>query len=322
MVAFKASRIGEKDFRLRDADLKAEQERMEVIEALRHGNIYEVFSKSKNFKIGDFADFFANQWKGFKSQIVQDQEIKSSEGSFYEPEMNQFPMHHKGAGITPEEGQMLGQDLADALLKGQVGGGKAKTAAGGKFKAQTAGEEFSSDLVGDELLPDELASFAEGTLEDYQQFLEDTWTTIFDQQFMADYESRMGEIKQEVQRIITLAKQGAIGPEFVLIALAKVNATKNGCLMTWLGKKAFHVNESINKVSEDLYDMSTADPQYYAELQLAQNKTREGGLQLNLLTQDMQKVMQDVAGTMEFVHSFLGELNRTRREIITKVAAH
>jgi hypothetical protein len=32
--------------------------------------------------------------------------------------------------------------------------------------------------------------------------------------------------------------------------------------------------------------------------------------------------MQDVAGTLEHVHSAMSEINRTRREIITKVAAN
>ncbi|MBN1282309.1 MAG: hypothetical protein JXA24_00870 [Proteobacteria bacterium] len=309
MVIGKASPVSDKDFRLRDADMRSAMERQEIVEALRHGNIYEVFAKSKTFKIGDFADFFSNQWKNFKSQIVQDAEIKSSEGAYHEPGMNQFAMHQKGASMTPEEGQLLSQEMSGFLM------------GGGKFKAQGAGE-FTSDLPDGTPLPDELAGMAEGTLSEWDQFMQDTWGTIFDQQMMSDYRSRMDEIKAEVQRIITLAKQGAIGPEFVLIALAKVNQTKNGCLMTWLGKKAFHVNETINTAARDLRDMSVTDPQYYATLQMAQEKTRDGSFQLNLLTQDMQKVMQDVAGTLEFVHSFLGEINRTRREIITKVSAH
>lgn len=161
------------------------------------------------------------------------------------------------------------------------------------------------------------------TLAEWDQFMEDAWGQIFDAQMVSDYRSRMAEIKRDVQRIITLAKQGVIGPEFVLIALAKVNLTKNGVLMTWLGKKAFHLNESLNRVANDLYETSSADPfAFQGELILSREKTRDQTMQMQLLMGDMQKVMQDVAGTLEHVHSAMSEINRTRREIITKVAAH
>ncbi len=318
MVISKTSTYTEKNFRLSDRDLHTEQDRLEIIEALRHGNIYQVFAKSRAFKIGDFMDFFASQWKGFRSQIIQDVEIKSAEGTYFEPDINMFPQHHTGSELDPKDGQLLAQEMAKHLMSGGKGKGT-----GAKFKAQGTGvDAFTSDLPTGELLPDELDGMAQGTVGDWDQFLEDTWGTIFDQQFYADYQSRTAEIKQEVQRILLMAKQGLISPEFVLIALAKVNQTKNGCLMTWLGKKAFHVNESLNNVSADLHEMSTTgDPNYYAELQVAQNKTREGGMQMNLLMQDMQKVMQDVAGTLEFVKSAMDSMSRTKREIITKFAA-
>ncbi len=306
MPISKTPGVSDKDFLLRDADMRTGLERDQMIEELRHGNIYEVFAKSKVFKIGDFSDFFASQWKNFKGQIVQDAEIKSQEASYHEPSMEQFPMHHKGVSINAEEGQAFSQSMSDFLSKN-------------KFKASTLDTEgFTSDLVDGTTEAEDVASMAQGTLDDWDVFLEDTWGTIFDQQMMADYRSRMSEIQAEVQRIISLAKSGAIGPEYVLLALAKVNQTKNGCLMTWLGKKAYHINESMNNVAQELSDSGGSD---FSLLTTANSETREGNFNMNLLTQDIQKVMQDVSSTLEFVHSTLNAIDKTKMEIIRKYSA-
>jgi len=310
----KASRIVDRDLRFREEDPTVRAEKQQIIEQLRHGNIHEIFAKQTKFKISDFTDFFSNQWRNFKSQIIQDAEIKAGEAGYHAPDLNDFPVHHQGTNITPEEGQLFSQAMGDFLTSGTGGGA-------GKWKAQSAAVEGETPEAS-ALLPDELVSMTEGTLGEWDQFLDDTWGTIFDAQLSQEMQRKMGEVKAEVQRIITLAKEGKIGVEFVLIALAKVNATKNGVLMSGLGKKMYHINDNMNRMSEELFQMSASgDPNYYAQLQMTQSETRDGSFQLNLLVQDMQKVMQDVASTMEFVHSSLGEINRSRREIITHMAA-
>jgi len=310
----KASRVVDRDLRFREQDPAIQAEKQQIIEQLRHGNIHEVFAKQTKFKIGDFSDFFSHQWRNFRSQIIQDAEIKASEASFHAPDLSVFPIHHQGTNITPEEGELFSQAMGDLLTKGTGGGA-------GKWKAQSAAGEGEVPEAG-AMMPDELVSMTQGTIDEWDQFLDDTWGTIFDAQLTQEMQRKMGEIKSEVQRIIALAKEGKIGVEFVLIALAKVNATKNGVLMSGLGKKMYKINDDMNQMSADLYEMSASgDPNYYAQLQATQSETRDGSFQLNLLTQDMQKVMQDVASTMEFVHSTLGELNRSRREIITHMSA-
>ncbi len=309
MVDIKATRVAERELRFREEDAKVKAEKQRIIEELRHGNIHEIFARETKFKITDFTDFFSNQWKNFKGQIVQDAEIKASEANYPPPDINNFPPHHEGTSISPEEGELLSGSMNDFLQSGT---------GAGKFKAATVGE---GAVEGAPLLPEEISGMAQGTLGEWDQFLEDTWGTIFDAQLTAEMQRKMGEIKQEVQRIITLAKQGKIGPEFVLIALAKVNATRNGVLMSGLGKKMFHINQGISDVANELNTLSPSDPRYFGMMQVGREKTRDGSFQLNLLTQDMQKVMQDIASTMEFVHSAMGEINRTRREIITKVSA-
>ena len=89
--------------------------------------------------------------------------------------------------------------------------------------------------------------------------------------------------------------------------------------MSWLGKKASHINESLNRTASELNAMDPSNPGYYGELQMSKEEAREGAFQLNLLMTDMQKVMNNTANTIERVHGMMGEMVRTRREIITKI---
>lgn len=302
--------------RVDSKEVQKQLEQLELVEALRHGNIYEVLSKSKNFKVSDFFTFFSKQHKLFKSNIIQDTAVKSEWASARQADIKDFAKHHRGVQVSPE----AGTDFLKAMM-GSLGRGSMGTGAG-KFKATTADAGDATPPPEGEASLVELQGMTEGTLGEWDQFLEDSWGQIFDAQMMQDYERRMGEVQREVQRIITLCKEGKIGVEFILIALAKVNATKNGCLMTWMGKKAFHINESLGNIANDLSETSVMDPDYNAQLTLGREKSRDGAMQLNLLMSDMQKVMQDIASVMESVHSMMGEMNRTRREIITKVAAN
>lgn len=282
-----------------DKEIQSDLARLEMAEALRQGNIYEVMKRlPAGLNIRDFEDYMSQQWRTFKSQIVQDYKIYEGEAAVSEPKMQDFAIHDEGSSWTSEEGH--------EFLKGMMASlGKATEGEGAEMPAGT-----------------DMGSMAEGTLNEWESFMNDVWGQIFDAQMVADYQKKMGEVQKDVQRIISLAKSGQIDPEYVLIALAKVNVTKNGCLMTWLGKKAFMTNETMNRVASDLRMTPSSDPAYFSKLQDAQSKTRDGSFQMQLLMADMQKVMQDVAGVLEQVHGFMGEINRTRREIITKIAAH
>ena len=170
----KAGRVREKEL-----------DRMEMLEALRHGNIYEVLAQSKDFKINDFFDFFANQWKQWRGNVIQDLSVKSEWASYRGADINEFNVHHRGAAIPPE----AGEHFADEMM-GWLSGG-------GRFKATTAGAQVAPPPEGEEMSLEELEDMARGTLAEWDQFLGDSWSQIFDAQMMSDYRSRMAEIKRE-----------------------------------------------------------------------------------------------------------------------------
>lgn len=292
--------------RIQEKEIQSDLARLELAEALRMGNIYEIKAKlPANVTVRDFENFMSDQWRAWKSQIVQDYQVYESEASVAEPRIADFAVHGEGVALGEGEGGEFMKGMMMSLGKGTYKATKAEGAGEGEMPGSYA----------------ELSGMAEGTLAEWESFTQDMWTQIFDTQFVQDYQKKMGEVQQEAQRIIALAKSGQVDPEYVLIALAKVNVTKNGLLMTWLGKKAFMTNDTMNRVANDLQGISPSDPRYYGELQSAQAKTRDGGFQMQMLLQDMQKVMQDVAGVLEQVSGFIGDINRTRREIIQKFTA-
>ncbi|MBT3181039.1 MAG: hypothetical protein HN337_00865 [Deltaproteobacteria bacterium] len=328
-----------------DKEVRSYLDRMEtdMIEELRHGNIFKVFANSK-FKVSDFQTFFANQWKSLKGGVIQDEEIMAMKASFYGPNINQFKTHSKSMTLSQQQRDLFNQEMSSFIMqqgagvkaKGtkvvglKVGGGVVSEDKAEAKKAEevaTAIPEEGATVSDEGQMPDEmmgmeeLQGMADGTLGDWDAFLDDAWMQIMDAQMMSDYRTRMAEIQKEVDRIIALAKSGKIGAEFVLIALAKVNATKNGVLISGLGRKASGINESLNKVAEDLNALDPSSPSYLGEAQLAQSRSRDKNFQLNLITQDMQKVSQDIASVMDQVHGMISEMNRVRREIIQKVAA-
>ncbi len=295
--------------------IRMEEDLRKTIEDLRHGNIHEVLAKAKIPK-AEIHKFFAQQWSEWQSQIIQNYETYASEGSIPDPKTSDFNQTDSGNSFKPGDGALF--------LDGMFGTGKAavvsKDAAAVEVEGEGVDAELSEGAEGPMTL-DELEQAAEGTLDEWEGFMGEMWSTVLDAQMMRDYEARMSEIKAEVQRILALAKEGKIGVEFVLLALAKVNLTKNGVLFSYLGKKAAGLNEQINSASEELSNMSTSDPNYTATLTQTQAATREGTYQLNIVTGDMQKVMQNVASTLESVHGMMGEINRTRREMVTKLSA-
>jgi len=307
--------------RVRDRTIERQTFRIEedfqkVVEELRHGNIHEVLAKAKIPKV-ELQKFFSNQWKQWQSQIVQNYETYAAQGVVPEPVLAEFHLTNPQNTLKQGESKML----LDGLMNTSKSMTMKTAEAGADGTEGDAAPATGQPAAEGPMSESELQQTAEGTLDEWDAFMGDMWSQVLDAQMIKDYEARMSEIKQEVDRIIALAKSGQIGPEFVLLALAKVNQAKNGVLFAWLGKKASGFNEQMNRASEELYSMKPTDPGYTAALTRVQSTTRDGSYQLNIVTSDMQKVMQDVASVMENVHSMMNAINQTRREIISRVGA-
>ena len=299
--------------KIQEKEMQTELAKLEMAQALRQGNVYEVMKKlPSGITRVDFEDYMKKQWTTWKSQIIQDYQVYENDASVPGPKMQDFTPTNDWAKMSQEEGREFLKSMAMSLSKGLY---KAEKVATEEAGTSTDSQSQSSAS------PDELSNMAQNTLDEWQNFTGEMWNSIFDSQMVQDMQSKMADVQREAQRIISLAKSGQIDVEYVLLALAKVNVTKNGVLMTWLGKKAFATNETMNNIANDLSKIPSSDPQYFGALQTAQAKTRDGSFQMQMLVSDMQKVTQDVAGVMEQIQGQISEINRTKREMITRVAA-
>jgi hypothetical protein len=288
-------------------DARVEEGMRQFIESVRHGDITKALLQTDIPK-SEVQKFFKNQWLQWHAQIIQESEAYAQRGTQPEPQVTQFPPSNPNNSMTQDQGKSLLAGLMEA---------KAATLAATETETETGTEtsaELSEDV--DAYSLGAVEELAEGTLDEYEAFMGDIWSSILDAQMVKDYNAKMAEIQGEVRKLVALVKEGKIGAEYVLLALAKVNVTKNGVLFSWLGKKAYGLNEQMTRASEDLQGMSATDANYTAELTRVQNETRSGSYQLNQVTQEMQKVMQNVSSTLESVHGMIDSINRSRREII------
>lgn len=286
--------------RVQQEKVRADLAKLEMEELLRYGDINQIKTNlPKGVSPADFEKFMNDQWRSWRGVILQENAPYHQMATVPDPVLQNFPVHNEGTALDSHELTEFTKGMTTALYS----------------KAAPTGKSEQGKQLGSQ----DLDNLAQGTLDDWDSFMNDMSTKILDMQMVQDYQQKMGEVQREVQRIIAMAKMGQIDPEFVLIALAKVNQTKNGVLMTWLGKKAFVTNENMNKISEELRK-APAD-QYFSALQTAQAKTRDGSFQLQLLTMDIQKVANDTASVLEQVKSMIEEITRTKRQLAMNISA-
>lgn len=268
-----------------------------IIERLKTENVHAVIADIKkdykDIRPEDIVRFFAGQERRYRGEVIQDQPITSEFASNPAPEINQMAVHHGGATLSEGESQFFSRSMLN-------------------FRAQSLGEEIPEGAAtngpptreGNEEIAREF-------LGEWEQFMADTWYQIIDAQTMADYKAKSREVEQEIERIKLLGD-----PALILIALTKLVETKNGILMVGLGKKAFHVNESMNNIARDLNKKNLNA----GEMQLASSQQREGAQQMQLLMTDMQKLMQDTASAFDFAKGGMELLKRGQDQVNSNMA--
>lgn len=162
----------------------------------------------------------------------------------------------------------------------------------------------------------EILAEASGTYDDAQTLLAEMQDTWFEVQCIMDQSKQHEELKQEVERILALVRSGRIDAVWILIALAKVNVSKNGLLFSQFGRKLWRLNDQATKVTDELFARSPSDPQYAAYLQMTSQKQKELGTQQQFLIQDMQKLTQNIEASLSFARTSIDEIFKTKLHII------
>lgn len=283
------------------------------IEAIRHGNIYEVL-KTHNVSRADVENFLASEHKQFKNSIIQDYEVYAGEGMIDPPDLqNHFAVQQSGMAFDSNDRQLMRRDMKAMMTY------RAQEA--DKPAVEGAGEAGGTGGAGAEKAPPDVATIAEGALHDWNEFYQELQTKMVDAQMFSQLKTKTAELQKEVQRVIDLVKQGIVEPEFVLVAAAKVNMLQNGTFFSWKGRRIFNLNQQMDKVSRDLYKMNPNDQGYVKEAQMAGSVTRGMSSQMQLEVMDLQKYSQNVATTLEWVSGAIRMFREMRQQPTQAIAA-
>ena len=279
----------------RDSQIRPTLEQPELIDALRHGNIYEIL-RTPGVNRRDIEEYLANQSRVFQNQIVQDYQIYSEAGGVPPPELQaHFPVHSREMTMTGEDRQFFKQDMERFKA----------------MKATTTGGGGGQDVAG----------IADKSLKEWDGFFSELQMKVIDQQTMRELKSKTAELNREVQRIISMVMSGQIDPEYVLIAAAKSNMLQNGTFFSWKGKRIMQLNQEMEKATKELVKMDPADRGFFAEQQTAMQKTREGSTQMQLEMMDIQKFAQNIATTLDWVNNAIRVFAQMRQTPTQAIAA-
>lgn len=262
----------------REPQLKPELDQQDLVDQLKHGNIYEVL-KTPGVNRRDIEDYLAQQHKNFQNEIVQDYEIYAGTGMIPEPTVDTVAPVNAGMVFSEDDRGLMQREF--------------------KALAQVVDLEDSDAVVE----KGGVSGIAEKALREWESFFDDLSLKVIDNQMMSEIRSKSAEINRETQRLIAMAAAGQIEPEFILIALAKSNMMQNGTLFTNKGKKITAINEQMNRIADDLYKMNPNDNGYLKELQKSQAITRDKGQNLQIEMMDIQKLTQNISTTLEWVNN-------------------
>jgi len=286
-----------------------ELEREELIEALKHGNIEEVIrNRPSDVSLKEIIGWLRGQWHRYESQVVKAESNVAVSG--------QMPTPQEAMG--PIEDFQEGAVLSEAELEEMTG----------MFKGMSMGKGMmSKDANADPHNPkpfssvDELVGSAEGHISDAESYMNSYMGDIIDAQTALDLKQRMDTLMQEVNSILARVKSGELAPRYALIALAKVNQTKNGAIMTGMLKKAKFNHEEESRITDELFGEDGELLPSPGKIQQNQARSSEVRYENQMLMSQIQKTIQDASSVLENVDGIIGDIDRTKLELIQNVNA-
>ncbi|MBI4124324.1 MAG: hypothetical protein HY609_02170 [Deltaproteobacteria bacterium] len=307
----------------RETPVRPTLEHPELVEQLRHGNIYDVL-RTPGINRRDIEDYLAGQHRLFQNQIRQDYEVYASQASLPPPDFKvDFADHNLSMGMSAGDRDFFRQETArlqnleavvnvvdvdhrDRSSRVQLRGPRGMGLGQGRG-TQTPGED--------------VMNIADEALNDWEEFFTDLQWKAIDGQVMQQMQAKGEELNREIERIISLVMSGQADPEYVLIAAAKSNMAQNGVLFSWKGKRIMHLNEQMNKFSKELFQMDPNDQGYVRELEMSQSRTREASTQMQMELMDIQKYAQNITTTIEFASNAVRTFAQMRQTPTQAIAA-
>lgn len=302
-----------------DTEIKPRLDHPEVLDALRRGNVQDVIrTLPSGVTKAEVEEYLKHQWVVLDQGLLQNVQIKAEPGAVPPVTMDDMLPMSADHSLTPEERALLQQGLgmykAAAVGKGAgLGDGKAAGDTKGPVKV---GSSQATGGVGAE----QLTGMVEDHLAEFNAFMNEIQDKILEVQMTMEMESRKHELQKETQRIISLFRSGQMDPEYVLIALAKVQISQRGLLFTQYGRRMMHANDVQSRIAKEIGNVG-ADPTKWGGLEVARHKMAEQSMNMQQYTSMLQKLTQDIEAIFGFAKGASESIINTKKEIVRHIGA-
>jgi hypothetical protein len=287
----------------------------DVAEALKHGDISKIIKAlPAGVTRAEIEEYLKQRFVVLDQGLFQNVQIKADFASVPPPHSvkNILPMDSANA-LTEDETQ---------YFRGMLGIGKAAVVGQGKAVEdpdavpQTDVEKAQEDVA---QFSNELLSTIRDRMQDRDEFNDQLEKQIFNVQLNMELLNKRHELKEELRRIIDLMKRGAIQPEFVLVALTKVQVSEQGLIASQMGRRMMNINEEQKTIAESIQGINVGDPGQVGEFEMKKLELQQSSMSMNMIMQNMQRAVQQVDTALSVGKSMLEEYTRTKGELIRAV---
>lgn len=290
----------------------------QVQEALDRGDINEVMrSLPAGVTKDEVLDYLKSQHRLYQEQILQEYEIKAAEGTVPPPTVGDFNDYNPQYQMAPGDDEALFAGFGGkAVMTGKFGEDGADPGPGGDPSASPPPVDPMVDDV--KKFGGDILALAKEHLKDYEGFADMVGDKIFELQLNLEMASKNNELKKFARRLVALVKSGQADPIAVILGLAKIKVERNGLHFVHLGRRMYRANMK-SRMATDLVKEGSATGNL-GIMEEGRQLQRGLGTDMTMLTSTMQKVVQDIQGTIGFAKGAIEEIRQGQRQLISKIS--
>lgn len=215
--------------------------------------------------------------------------------------------------VMQEQAALTQEDHAEIqMMFSEMAGRGPKMATSASVGAKSAGTGDEESRGGAKVSIQEDLANAHADAEEANTFADLLDNHIFEIQLQNDLSKKSSELMNELERVKAMVKNGQVDPVFLLIAITKVVSERNGLLFTQFGKRLMNLNETSDKIINELSSGSITP----ASMQMSQQKLKEVTQGSQFILGDMQKLTQNIESTLSFAKQAIDDIFKTRLQLI------
>lgn len=276
-----------------DQELKTRLERAGILRDLEQGNINEVLQKLPDtVSMEDVKAFLASQHSAFAGNIEQMERVRSDQAEPPTPSPADFPAFDDSAKMDAAD-----RGFTKKILRGMT-----------VKKDQTSSEGPMTEQ--------ELYDSADDVLGEAEELNRQIMDSIMMAQIESQNEKKIQELKEELQKLIAMAKSGEIDVSFLILALTKVKVAQEGKVVAGISQDIARANAETNRISNELY--GSGSQAGFNEIQLGSEKIREQTFSLQQGLNSLNKAMEGIAGSISFCDGMIKYIRSIQHEMLGK----